>query len=339
MEFTRNDTLIAKGIAISLMLIHHLYAFKHRILDDNSYIPILVVFDLEKYVGEFGKICVSVFLFLSGYGLFLSASNYRRNIYIFCIKKLKDFYLTYWIYFLIFVPLGLFIFNDVTHFNSNVLRYKLDIEIILKNWFGFSASFNDEWWFVKLYIAILILFYPLYFTLLNRHEKIVIVISLILFSVSKFIGFIGFYFFWQLPFMVGIFFAKHKLFEKELFNYLDKLNVIWVVLFCMCFIIRFKFNADIDFMLAPFFIYFTIRLAKTIKTTKLLKSLGRYSFPIWLIHSFFCYYYFQDLIYYPKYSLIVFILLAFCSFAVSWLTENLRVNFNTFIIHRFSRKF
>jgi peptidoglycan/LPS O-acetylase OafA/YrhL len=40
-----------------------------------------------------------------------------------------------------------------------------------------------------------------------------------------------------------------------------------------------------------------------------LAYLGEYSFPLWLVHSFFCYYYFQDIIYFPKWSPFIFMLL------------------------------
>lgn len=40
MEFTKEKTNIAKGVAICLMLVHHLYAFSDRLLDGNTYIPV-----------------------------------------------------------------------------------------------------------------------------------------------------------------------------------------------------------------------------------------------------------------------------------------------------------
>lgn len=36
-EFTKNDTLIAKGIAIILMYLHHLFYFDDRIIEGNYY--------------------------------------------------------------------------------------------------------------------------------------------------------------------------------------------------------------------------------------------------------------------------------------------------------------
>ena len=44
MEFTKEKTNIAKGVAISLMLISHLYAFPDRLLNGNYYIPTINAF-------------------------------------------------------------------------------------------------------------------------------------------------------------------------------------------------------------------------------------------------------------------------------------------------------
>ena len=74
MQFTRDDTKVIKGIAIVLMLYHHLFYFPQRISDSIQYIPVLTYHNISSayLLGEFGKICVALFLFLGGYGTFLS---------------------------------------------------------------------------------------------------------------------------------------------------------------------------------------------------------------------------------------------------------------------------
>lgn len=71
--FTRNDTKVVKGIAIILMLMHHLWAFPER-LPTNMQINIFNIklndIDLLQQIGMFGKICVPIFMFLGGYGLY-----------------------------------------------------------------------------------------------------------------------------------------------------------------------------------------------------------------------------------------------------------------------------
>ncbi len=75
--FTRENTKQVKGIAILLMLVHHLYTFADRIpygleIASQYYISGM---ELTVIIGSFGKICVSIFMFLGGYGLYASCSS------------------------------------------------------------------------------------------------------------------------------------------------------------------------------------------------------------------------------------------------------------------------
>lgn len=66
MNFSRNDTKVIKGVAICLMLYHHLFAFPDRIAQDLVYFS---AFDIGSssaayLIGNFGQICVCVFFML-----------------------------------------------------------------------------------------------------------------------------------------------------------------------------------------------------------------------------------------------------------------------------------
>jgi uncharacterized membrane protein len=91
MEFTKEQTNNAKGVAICLMFAHHLYAFNNRLLNGNSYIPFIPSLNVEKQMGVFGSICVSMFLFLSGYGMFLGYLRSKKKVFNYSLIKLKDF--------------------------------------------------------------------------------------------------------------------------------------------------------------------------------------------------------------------------------------------------------
>lgn len=79
MKFDKRVTNICKGIAVILMLIHHIfpgmtgYGLK---LANTWVLP---------QVAILGKVCVSIFLVLSGYGLYESykTKKFERNT-IFC---------------------------------------------------------------------------------------------------------------------------------------------------------------------------------------------------------------------------------------------------------------
>ena len=79
-----NDTNALKGIAIILMLIHHLFWKQNGLFDD-----FLLYGDhyLVNEIGKFSKFCVVFFVFLSGYELTVQAEQKEG------IGELKTFYL------------------------------------------------------------------------------------------------------------------------------------------------------------------------------------------------------------------------------------------------------
>ena len=70
MFLTREESQEIKGIAILLMLFHHLFAFSDRIPNGLHYSNFTVT------LAKFGNVCVPIFLFISGYGL---AKTKKKN--------------------------------------------------------------------------------------------------------------------------------------------------------------------------------------------------------------------------------------------------------------------
>ena len=160
-----NETNVVKGVAICAMLVHHLF------LDVAQYGEALYG------LAVVGKVCVSLFLFLSGYGLavqygkVLGAEQSRlrrcRNTLKFLCKRYLKFYLNYWVIFAIAVPLGVFAFG-----RSLTIAYGTDVSLVpafIKDFFGLAGfgSYNITWWFNRL-ILILYFFFPLLYWLMSR---------------------------------------------------------------------------------------------------------------------------------------------------------------------------
>ncbi len=312
MEFTRKETNAAKGVAICLMFSNHLYAFPDRLIHGNSYIPLIPWVNAEPYLERFGHICVAMFLFLSGYGFFLGYARSQASSIRYCLQKLQDFYVTYWLYFLIFVPIGMLLFKDIRMFHSHEIRYSPGIVNFLENFLGWSSSYNSEWWFVRMFVILLAFLCPIYLKLINQHLYAFCFLSLGLFATALFFkvdhtGSLGFLF-WQMSFSIGLIFARLKLFSHPVIQYLDRVNVLWLFAgVSVSMALELRIGARIDFLLAPFFIFIVVRLVEVCNLSPLFIHLGVNSFPLWLIHSFFCYYYFQDIIFFPKYSPLVFV--------------------------------
>ena len=101
--FSRQDTKLMKGVAIFLMLMHHLWAFPERIAGGELWHVLNICGESSlAYFGSFGKICVSFFFFLGGYGVYLTTCSKKYDL----IAKIKGLYLAYWKVFVIFIPLA-----------------------------------------------------------------------------------------------------------------------------------------------------------------------------------------------------------------------------------------
>ena len=71
LELTLNDTMLLKGIALLLLLAHHLFYQGIGYNDVHLYGSHYLV----KEIGIISKLCVDIFVFLSGYGLTVNAEK------------------------------------------------------------------------------------------------------------------------------------------------------------------------------------------------------------------------------------------------------------------------
>lgn len=151
MNFSERDTKVVKGIAIILMIYHHLFTFPERIPEEMSFIS-LFNFDgntISFWMGSFGKLCVMLFIFLGGYGTYMSNQKTKEGENTFIANKLKKLYFAYWKVFIIFIPICMLL---------NISRVNKDVEDFIWNFLGINTSYNGEWWFFTPYVFLIIVF-------------------------------------------------------------------------------------------------------------------------------------------------------------------------------------
>ena len=111
---TKQSTLL-KGLTILLMIFHHLFAYPSRIDASIEWFSIFSQPEVERVIGLISRVCVPMFLFLSGYGLTKSSGR--------TIQRVINFMGVFWFYLLSFVPIGYIWFSDVKTFDGMQLRY------------------------------------------------------------------------------------------------------------------------------------------------------------------------------------------------------------------------
>ena len=77
-EFSKDNTLALKGIAIIMLLFHHCFSTVSRFENYSvSFFPLTQNFVVEMTLTF--KICVSIFAFITGYGLVLSLRKLSKK--------------------------------------------------------------------------------------------------------------------------------------------------------------------------------------------------------------------------------------------------------------------
>ena len=335
MEFSKRDTKIIKGVAICLMLYHHLFAYPMKVVDGNVFISLCSFGEttLSTYIGQFGRICLPMFVFLSGYGSYLSslrAGGVEKLVF----RQISGLYKSFWKVFFIFVPLSVLLFG--------IRPAPVQRELIY-NFLGLSYSFNKEWWFISPYVLLLILF-PAVKRFVERKNAgmfvdllaVVLLNGFVVYVLPELIKAEIFVYlresvFWEhinvmlglLPgFMLGCIFAKYKLLDEVKSRFGGRL--LWCVAAIAgmgaLFYIHLYNYMFYDFINTAVFICCIVILLPS-RPGQLLgrvfEVLGEESTFMWLTHSFYCYYWCQKLVFAPKYSILIFLWLLALSFVTA----------------------
>ncbi len=318
-------------MAVLMMIMHHLWGFPERI-------PNLVLAGWEVQLGSAAKICVSIFMFLGGYGLYYTFRN-KGTIHL--RQRIWNVYKRFWQVFLIFVPIG-FLF----------LSKPFAIQEFLQNLLCLKCSYNHEWWFLGTYMELLLV---LPVVLLAEKKKsfpyTIVVSAIILRGLSHFVeinsGGVNLHlynFCYYYPsFFLGLLFCKYSLFEKFRFATVKEVVcvVACIVLTGLAFFIRKKWDiTEMTILMTPLFIYLFVVFFRMIGcVNNVFVFFGKHSMNMWLVHTFFCYYYFQrELLMVSNNAVVVYMLLVVVSLVTSvmvdWGWKELsKIMYRTFVFY------
>lgn len=354
MIFDKRQTNIAKGVAVLLLLWHHLFYNDPK--DYNKFISLLKIDNvpIECVIADSFKVCVAIFLLLSGYGLYRSYQNFcNETIGNNRIAVKKDFKFVwnhwikmmsgYWFIYIIFVPMGIFFGRSfLTYYGLNPIYYLTEFLGLTYLFFEYNVIFNATWWFMSVIIVLYIIF-PLLHKLLTWQSEITLSLSILFMFVN--IPFLHNINYWFAPFIFGMYISKYNLFARilNLCDTLLKKIILSILLIVVSLYIRitfFKNAVYFDAFFAFAIILFSYMVLSNIpKLSKTFEILGKHSANIFMFHTFIYSYYFQSIIYSPKYSLLIYIFMVlvclFISLGLEYLKKITRYN-KLFLKLRFS---
>lgn len=311
------DTNILKGVALILLLIHHL--FYHP---NDGYNDIQLVGDhyIANSVAIWSKLCVSIFVFLSGYGLTIGAikSNGVQNVTRFYWHRFVKLLMNYWFIWLMFVPISVVCFGRTfaDAYGSHIITKLIFDFFGIINCFG-QYGYNPTWWFYSCIIVLYLLF-PLFYKLLCKNPWCLL-------------GLVVAVYFLPIPATNGICiycasFAMGMTFCKFRTNINKIAPSIWLTLFLILAVERFlsrdtmMFDAVLSLSLVS--LYNSIKLPNFI--CRPLEFFGKHSMNIFLFHTFIKTFWFKDFIYASRNPIIIFVLLLFVCIFISVILEQLK---------------
>jgi len=315
-----------KAVALIFMFFHHFFGCNsHLKLPQNEWISLFP--ELFAFYCESLKICISIFLFCTGYGIYKSYFS-RKNSKTYILKRLVKLFIPYWtvmaltIFYLCFagkfVPQYLFD-NLFTLINDDRILY---------------VSFS---WYIKLYMC-LILLAPVIKCIENRIKRNILLDIALFIVVPTVIGILlskyncDFYYeniiwyllstisqvFLRLPvFSMGLIFAKYDIYGwiRKKTERIPKWLLILVSFVCCFCVIGFRglfnFYPISDTVYSPIFIVPFLLIYDSIrwKSKFVIPYIGKHSIFYWLLSGLF----FvntselQFILYLPKYALLVMI--------------------------------
>lgn len=305
-----NKSKTIKVLAIFMMVFHHLFGLIDKTKVSYKSLMVIQGIPIEELTGRAMDICVPIFLFLSGYGLY---KKYRGN---FSFKnafiRIKKLYQVYLIIFIIFIGTG------------HLLGiYKFNLKEMILNLLTISSSYNREWWFLNLYILLIIL-YPLTSKVIKKlsFKKCLALIFILDFlglvilklefkyEISDMIlNLINTFLVRQVMFNLGNLVAKYGIFDKWIKKLKLKKTTSFIILLIVSILLIFR----VDLPVIDQYIYiglefiFIFMLVILVKENSNLIALSKHTTNIWLTHTFFCYYLFKEIAFFPKYSVLIFI--------------------------------
>ncbi len=349
MKFTKEHTMQMKGIAIIILLFHHCFLNAQRwatvpyeklaTTKGWGYYPIsFAPFSSHtiQYLASFSKICVAMFVFMTGYGMWVSYESQKKKTTMSnYIKKrmvtlMTGFLIIFVVTEILAIPTGRFI--EVYGHDFRSVVYMIIDALGLAKLLG-TPLFCLTWWYMSLAI-VLIMIFPFVHSIMEKYQWVAVVASIIVPRACGF-GQSTDLFRYLLAYTLGMYFAQHDLLAriKEKFmeqNVAGKLLSLIVSLIGLAVIIKCRQNAWIGWKYLDFWDGFAAMYVIVISYIYILNGkwivkglgfLGKHSMNIFLIHSFYRDVFFHEFTYSFYYAWLDYIVLMAISLVTSIVLE------------------
>ena len=332
-HFSNKVTLSAKGIAIILMLFHHLFYDAPGFVDQYSVSSFPLSWQTLNSLSFYAKICVSVFVFLTGYGMSIRMNGLdlkqRERYAVSRFLKLESSIVFIYLFSILTAflqPSRLAAYFEEGRMKG-VLLMAIDALGLAK--FFDTVQFNNSWWYLS--FAIFLVFFMV--IALKLYEKfgicsVVLAAMITTFGLDSSRAFTLYLF----TLFLGIFLAQSSLLSTVR-RYCKSPGrsalclLLFLALFLLCSAIRIHwgFYLWMNGLVSLFLVLMLFVLIDVLGVRlRLMELFGRYSLIIYMTHTLIYHHYFTGLVYAPKNWFLILMLLAALSLALAVVLTLLR---------------
>lgn len=300
-NLSKKDTAALKGVAILLMVFHHCYRSADKFAGyEVNFAPFSQEFIIN--IGVLSKICVSIFAFVSGYGLLCgykkvlekNKEDKQRWIGSHIISVLSGYWLVSAICYIFYRLLHI---GDFSAFGTTRTEKIFHIVIDISGFSGLmgTPSLNTAWWYIGTAVAFILLL-PICKWVAERIGYAFLLGIIFILPRILGVGFLGGRSTWSFlfVFVCGMLCAdgKYSLYVKEgkyakLINFLVCLMVIFLG---GGISLRISIHDlwELKYAVVPLAVIFlcTEYIFRISFLQSFFAFLGKYSLNIWLIHTF-----------------------------------------------------
>ena len=325
----KEETLICKGIAIIMMYIHHLF----YPIDWYQEYPLNLIIFNEYQITQIAylcKICVAIFVFLTGYGYTKSQKSKQLSYEVSVCKRLVRLLTGFWIVFILALISGTFLGRSPFDVYGKTIPFTIFYLILdglgLANIMK-TPTFNGTWWYMS-YAILLVFITPYIIKWVKKAPGTSLVISLIFPRFLTSDIFISPFYWYSFTLVLGITCAEFNLFERMNTYFKSKKHVDIILILIVGYYlakVRDGFFDGVDGLLAAFVCYTVYCLISKIPLlNKTLMFLGKHSMNLFFIHTFIYFYYFRKFIFSFQYPIAVLCLLLLTTIVLSIFIEKLK---------------
>lgn len=345
-EYGKDEATALKGIAILILLFHHLF-LKGRFEDFGvSFAPFPVEFITK--IASYSKICVAIYAFISGYGLYLGYQNKKSSDIKWVAQRYLKTFSGFWLIVVLSWIVCQFINGRVStqYFSKSPwagIAYMILEFLGLSDLFG-TPSICGSWWYMSAAFVFIVLT-PLVARAKNSIAIACLITMLcvrVLFggdlsayldeymSFSKPLAFV-------MPFLIGAIFAKNNLIIKIVnarHRWLRLILELSLLVFFFVSYIKIPSLAFYDIKMGVFGLPVILICIEYIIPRKgihpVFVFLGKHSMNIFLVHTFIRRTYLEDFTYsFPHFTIIIVVLLLLSlsiSLVLEWIKKTLHYN-------------